>query len=201
MTDLPTMRPFDIEDGGPAAEAKKDGGAPDIDASETTDSSSSITIDDLEGDAGRLGPRPEQQQQAQHRRVVDDDCCECAAEAALAALAVTYVVTSVLLVLRDVSMLVWVLPSAFVLLLWNYIACRFPERFERSANASVAFFFFDMIHLANLTGSPVPVWVLLGVWFAPVAISIGAGLALVAYAAAVGIARAARGAVAAAVTR
>jgi hypothetical protein len=202
-TDLPTELPFDVEHGGTAA--KMDDAGPVVDAT-ATDSSSSSALDDLDiVPTGEIVAQAVQHQERQgsERRTGNQgarsrDCCEFAADAFLATLAVTYLVTSVLVVLSNLTMLMWVVPSAFFVLLWNFIAWSAREVDHRSAEASVPFFFFDMINLACLTRSPVPFWVLMGVWSAPFALLVLMGIAQIAHAVAGALVRAALAAAAAA---
>jgi hypothetical protein len=225
MPDLPDDLPFGdgVGDGGggPAAAAKPSGpSVRDSDASATehtsVSSGSSSGFDALE--RGREieeeherceGRRLEQQQQQQPKPPAESRlgndwtqrgwyCCEWAADAFLAALAVNYVVASVLVVVRIVEMLAWVVPSVPFTVLWTCAAWRSPRRVERSLLASVPLFFFGMSNLAIVTGSPVPFWLLVGVWVSPFVILVVMALALIAYAAAMALARAARAATAAA---
>jgi hypothetical protein len=207
MTDLPTELPFDVEHGGIAA--KRDDAGPDVDAT-TTDSSSSGALDDLDivptGEIVAPAVQHQERQGSERRpgnqgarsRDRTQGCCEWVADAFLATLAVTYLVTSVLVVLSNLTMLMWVVPSALFVLLWNCIAWSAREVDHRSAAASVPFFFFDMINLACLTRSPVPFWVIMGVWSAPFAILLLMGIAQIAHAVAGALVRAALAAAAAA---
>jgi hypothetical protein len=215
MTDLPTELPFDVEHGGTAA--KMDDVGPDVDATTTTtttttttDTSSSSASDDLDivpaGEIvapavqhqGRQGSERRPGNQGARSRDRSQGCCEWVADAVLATLAVTYLVTSVLVALSSLTMLIWVVLSAQFVLLWNCIAWSAREVDHRSAMASVPFFFFDMINLACLTRSEVPFWVLIGVWSAPFALLVLMGIALIAQAVAGALVRAALAAAAAA---
>jgi hypothetical protein len=228
MPGLPEDLPFgdDVEDEvGPAAAKPNGPSVRDIDSSTTAHTScsseSSSCFDALERgheneeedherwEGRRLEKQMMQQQMQQQKAPAESRpgngwtrrwrcCCEWAADAFLAALAVTYVVTSVLVVVRFVEMLLWVVLSVPFILMWTGDVWRSPRRVERSLLASVPFFYFGMINLAIVTGSPVPYWLLVGVWVSPFAILLVMMLALVAYAAAMALARAGRAATAAA---
>lgn len=167
MTDLPTELPFgDEEDGGTSSAATKEDGDDGSDATTTTRTSSIVTLDDEQEDrAGRpaevQGPERPPGSNSGGSKL---SCCECAAHAFLATLAVTYVVTSVLVVMRYLVMLVYVVPTAFIVLWFVYLARQLPRRIHRSALASAAFFFIDTFNLVLVTGSSAPLWVLAGVW-------------------------------------
>jgi hypothetical protein len=224
MPDLPEDPPCgDVEDGGSAAAKPTDDAVASATEASTTAHSSGSSSGCSSGcscfDAPERGHaneeehercegrRLEQQQQQQQKSPAESRagngwtqrcCCEWAADAFLASLAVTYVVTSVLVVVGIVDMLAMVVPSVVFIVLWTRAAARSPRTVERSLLASVPFFFFDMIHLTLVTGSMVPIWVLVGVWCSPCALAIGMACAYILYAAAMALARAARAAVAAA---